>query len=378
MDGVGLPGSAPTSDDLREVFRVYGVRRDGDRLVYVGEPVAPEPEVERAVWPVFREAGYEVSVVDTDTGEPGPTYVLVADPVVLGIDGIPWTNVILLLATIASTLYVGSMWYHVDLASDPASIIEGWPFAVGVITVLGVHELGHYALSRYHGVQASLPYFLPVPTIFGTMGAVIKIRGRIPDRRALFDIGVAGPIAGLIATVVIILIGLHLPPVTAPEGITESDAAVELAIGFPPLLEFLSWLTGQPLQYDDPLTSVNPVVIAGWLGLFITFLNLIPVGQLDGGHVTRAMIGSTQDRIGMVVPVLLFGLGVGLYTVAGVSLHGIAVWFIWGIFATLLAVVGPADPVDDHPLDRRRQLIGIVTLGFGVVCFTPVPIEIVG
>lgn len=372
MEAARLPGDAPTSDDLVESFRVYGIRREGDQVLYIGEPVEDPARLETEVWPIFREAGYEVHAVSGDD-----TWILVAEPVSIGIDGIPWTNVLLLLATIASTLYVGAMWYHIDIASDPAAIVEAWPFAAGVIVVLGCHELGHYALSRYHGVAASLPYFIPVPTIFGTMGAVISIRGRIPDRRALFDIGVAGPIAGLVATVAVVLVGLHLPPVTAPEGIAESEAAVELSIGFPLLLEGLAWIVGEPLTYADPRQSVNPVVIAGWLGLFITFLNLIPVGQLDGGHVTRAMLGSAQERIGRFVPAALFILGIGLY-LWGVSLHAIAVWFVWGVFATVLAAIGPANPVDESPVGRRRQLIGAVTLAVGVLCFTPVPIEIVG
>lgn len=378
METAGPPATAPTGEDLRGVFRVHGVRRDGDRLLYLGEPELPLDRVEGAVWPAFREAGYEVRLTRPDAGTGGDLCVLVAEPVSIGIDGIPWTNVVLLVATIASTLYVGAMWYHIDLLADPLAIVGAWPFAAGVIVVLGVHELGHYALSRYHGVQASLPYFLPVPTIFGTMGAVITIRGRIPDRRALFDIGVAGPIAGLVATVVVTVIGLHLPPVTAPASVVDSDAAVELALGFPPMLEFIAWLAGEPLHFDDPRTSVNPVVIAGWLGMFITFLNLIPVGQLDGGHVTRAMLGPVQARIALAIPFGLFGLGLGLSLWLGVPLHAVGVWLVWGVFAAVLAAVGPAEPVEDGALDRRRQLLGVATLVAGALCFVPVPIELVG
>lgn len=376
MDAAGLPAGAPDSEQLREHFRVYGIRRDGEQLLYFGEPLVPVEQLEAALWQHFREAGYEIRLQRIGPDDDNRTRVIVAEPVSMGLDGIPWTNVLLLLATILSTLYVGTMWYHIDPSSDILSILDAWPFAAGVILVLGVHELGHYLMSRVHGVQASLPYFLPVPTIFGTMGAVIKIRGRIPDRRALFDIGVAGPIAGLVATVLITLVGLHLPPVTVPEGVIGGESTIELAIGFPPLLEFLAWIVDQPLYFDDPRTSVNPVVIAGWLGLFITVLNLIPIGQLDGGHVTRAMLGPIQARIGLIVPVVLFGMALTLYSVFGTPLHAISVWVLWGVFGIILAAVGPADPIDDTQLDRTRVLVGVLTFAIGALCFTPVPIEI--
>lgn len=370
-----LPPDAPTGEDLGGSFDIDGVHLDGDDVIYVGTPADDVADLEATVWPTFREAGYEVQLAPARE-DWGDTRVLVAEPIQLGLGGIPWTNVLLLVATIASTLYVGAMWYHIDLAAEPLSVVEAWPFAAAVIAVLGCHELGHYALSRYHGVAASLPYFIPVPTIFGTMGAVISIRGRIPDRRALFDIGIAGPIAGLIATVAVVLIGLQLPPVAVPEGLADNDGAIELAIGFPPLLEFLAWTVGEPLSYEDPTRSINPVVLGGWLGLFITFLNLIPVGQLDGGHVTRAMLGRRQRRLGQLVPVALVALGVGLYLV-GVPLHAIAVWLVWAVFASVLVRVGPVDPVDDSPIDRRRQALGVATLAVGALCFVPVPIEIV-
>lgn len=376
MDAAGLPDTAPDSDDLSAHFHVYGIRRDGDRLLYFGEPQVPANRLEAAVWETFREAGYEVRLRDADSDDERRTAVLVADPVSLGLDGVPWTNLILFLATVASTLYVGAMWYHIDLQADLLAIVDAWPFAAGVLVVLGVHELGHYLMSRYYGVQASLPYFLPVPTIFGTMGAVISIRGRIPDRRSLFDIGVAGPLAGLVATVVVTIVGLHLPPVSVPQSVVDSEATIELAIGFPPLLEFLAWLVDQPLRYSDPQLSTNPVVLAGWLGMFITFLNLIPVGQLDGGHMVRAMAGELKTYLGVIIPASLFTLSIVLVGVFDVPLHAVTVWVVWGVFATILARVGPADPIDDSELDRKRQLLGLVTLAIGALCFTPVPIEI--
>lgn len=371
------PPIDPSEKVLAERFHVYGVRRDGERLLYFGEPLVETEEVESAVWQTFREAGYEVRLRRQAGPREEVGHVLIAEPTKVGIDGIPWTNIVLFVATLFSTLYVGSLWYYIDISGDPLAMVGAWPFALGVMVVLGVHELGHYAMSRYHGVRASLPYFLPVPTIFGTMGAVIKISGRIPSRRALFDIGIAGPIAGLIATVIVTVIGLHLPPVTAPPSVVDSEGAIQLTLGFPPLLEALALAFDQPLRFDDPATSVNPLVIAGWLGMFITFLNLIPVGQLDGGHVTRAMFGRIQHHVGYIVPVGLFALAGILYLGLAVPLHAIAVWLFWGLFATLLAFVGPATPINDERLDTRRKTIGLMTFAVGVLCFVPIPIEIV-
>lgn len=377
MDSGSVPAAAPSPTQIDATFRVYGVRRDGDRLLYFGTPAVDPDNVEPSLYPDFRAAGYEIELQEQAGATEDVSHVLIASPVDLSMNGIPWTNVILFLATVLSTLYVGSVWYHIDLSSDPWRVVHAWPFAAGVMAVLGIHELGHYVMSRYYGVRASLPYFIPVPTIFGTMGAVIKISGRIPSRKALFDIGVAGPLAGIVAAIVVTIIGLHLPPVTAPSTVVDDPEAIYLSLGYPPLLEFLAWMFDQPLRFADPAVSPNPLIIAGWLGMFITFLNLIPVGQLDGGHITRAMIGPNQRLLGRVIPVALFGLGFVLYLVFSVPLHAVAVWLIWGVFGAVLAAVGPANPIIDTQLDRRRMAIGVVTFVIGVLCFVPVPIELV-
>ncbi|NKE37628.1 site-2 protease family protein [Natronococcus sp. JC468] len=376
-DGTAGGRTAPLDDGpplerIESVFAVYETRREDDQLVYYGDPlVAPEPLM-RELWPIFREGGYDLELTRRH-GE----YALVAEPTSIGIDGVPWTNVFLLLATVGSTLFAGSMWYHIDPFSDPLAMVDAWPFMVAILSVLGIHEMGHYVLSRYHGVDASLPYFIPVPTLIGTMGAVIKMKGRMPDRKALFDIGVAGPLAGLIATVVVTVVGLHLPPVTAPESVVADPNAIRIDLGYPPLLEWLAAVFDRPLYRDDPATSVNPVVIGGWVGMFVTFLNLIPVGQLDGGHILRAMAGRLQETIAALVPGALFGLAAYLYYVGDHSGNTVFVWVFWGIFTAVLASVGPASPIRDERLDPGRFLLGVVTFGLGALCFMPVPVAVV-
>ena len=368
------PEEGPPLDAIASVFRVYEVEVEADsgEIHYYGDPLARAGEIRRELWPVFREQGFELRV-EYRLGE----WMLVAEPIRLENDGIPWTNVALLVATVLTTLWAGAQWYWVeDLFS--AEIVRALPFMLAIMGVLGIHELGHYVMSRYHKVDASLPYFIPVPTFIGTLGAVIKMRGQIPSRKALFDIGVAGPLAGLVATVIVTVIGLYLPPVVVPEGGLTDPNAVQIQLGFPPLLEFLSWATGQPLTYDEPGKSVNPVVIAGWVGMFVTFLNILPVGQLDGGHILRATVGERQESIAALVPGVLFGLAGYLYYFRDVPADAAMIWAFWGVLALVFSYIGPANPIYEVELDRKRKVLAVVTFVLGILCFTPVPIQIVG
>jgi membrane-associated protease RseP (regulator of RpoE activity) len=403
-------GSAdgPPIEEIESVFRVDETVRDGETLYYLGTPLASSKTLERQLWPLFRDAGYKIRLRDREdvdapvgidggsepataadratNGGPLPTagggfpqvaprYVLIAEPRTAGIDGIPWANVAAFLLTVLSTLWVGTQWYYIDV-DGPADLLGAWPFTAAILGVLAVHEFGHYVLIRYHDVDASLPYFIPIPTIIGTMGAVIRMRGRIPSRKALFDIGVAGPLAGLVATVVVTVIGLHLDPITVPERILESEQSTQIVFHYPLLLQGLAALTGQPLAYADPSLSTSPVVFGGWVGMFVTFQNLLPAGQTDGGHITRAMLGPRQETLAAGVPFALFGLAGYLFWIEN-TVYGVGLWVVWGVFTTLLAYSGPATPIHDDPIDRRRLAVGAVTFLLGALCFVPVPFEII-
>jgi membrane-associated protease RseP (regulator of RpoE activity) len=366
------PEDGPPIDRIESVFAVYEVRREEDRLVYYGDPLAHPERVLRELWPAFRERGYDAEL-EQRHGE----YALVAEPTSVGIDGIPWTNLLLLVATVCSTLFAGAFWYQIDPFGDPTAIVRAWPFTAAILGVLGVHEMGHYVMSRYHQVDASLPYFIPVPTLIGTMGAVIKMKGRMPDRKALFDIGVAGPLAGLAATVVVTVVGLHLPPVTVDPAVLQNPDAIRIELGYPPLLELLAAGFDRPLYRSDPTTGVNPVVIGAWVGMFVTFLNLIPVGQLDGGHILRAMAGEFQETIAALVPGALFALAGYLYYVGEYDVNTVFVWVFWGLLTALFASMGPTTPVRDDRLGVGRFVLGVLTFGLGLLCFMPVPVVIV-
>lgn len=378
--------AGPSPESLLPAFRTTDIERtDDNRLIYYGYPQTGARRLEREVWPLFREHGYEVRLETVRDSEPDPITgvevgetrrALVAKPRRIG-SGIPWKNLVMFLATVLTTLYAGTIWYYQPV-DGPLDLLAGWPFATAVLGVLAVHELGHYALSRYHGVDASLPYFIPVPSFIGTFGALISIRGRIPDREALFDIGVSGPLAGLVAAIMVAVIGLHLDPVQVPEHVLESEASVQIELGYPPLLELLAWATGQQLTYESSELVASPVIFGAWVGLFVTFLNLLPVGQLDGGHMVRSMIGDRAETVASSVPAALFGLAAYLLVFADVSYNAPVLWGFWGLVTMALAYVGPATPIFDEPLDRGRIAIGIVTFVLGVLCFTPVPIQIIG
>ncbi len=377
----------PPPEALLPSFHVTDVEETDDgALRYYGQPRTEYRRLEQELWPLFREYGYEVRLdvvedVDEDpiTGVDVPRrrQALVATPRNVGVDGVPWTNVATFVATVLTTLYAGTIWYYQPV-DGPLDLLAGWPFAIAVLGVLGVHELGHYVLSRYHDVEASLPYFIPVPTYIGTFGAVIKMKGRIPNRKALFDIGVAGPLAGLVAAVGVAVVGLHLDPVAVPDDVLQSENAVRIELGYPPLLEFLAWATGERLTYADPEVAASPVIFGAWVGLFVTFLNLIPVGQLDGGHIVRAMLGERARTVAALVPAALFSLAGYLYLFRDVSANAPFLWTFWGLVALGLAYVGPTTPIFDDPLDDKRRALGALTFLLGLLCFTPVPIEILG
>jgi membrane-associated protease RseP (regulator of RpoE activity) len=369
----------PDRTDLAAVFDVYEIRRDGDRILYIGEPVVSGKQLEHELWPLFRERGYEISLhrgyTETNIPLSSGEYVLVAEPWSVGIDGVPWTNVALFVLTVLSTLFAGAFyWYQVPIMEQPLGVLEAWPFVVAIMGVLGIHELGHYVMSRYHDVQASLPYFIPLPTYIGSMGAVIKMRGRIPSRKALFDIGAAGPLAGIAATVVVTAIGLQLDPLPAQEAAAATETGERIEFNTPLLLELIAEATGTADRLENGV--VHPVVFGGWVGMLVTVLNMLPVGQLDGGHILRAVVGERQRTIAAAVPGALFALAGYLLFVRD-GFNSVGIWAMWGVFAVGLAYAGPVTPVEDHALDTKRVVLAVLTFALAALCFTPVPIEIV-
>ena len=282
-------------------------------------------------------------------------------------------HLLLFLATVGTTTLVGSFHYASflsDFGLRPvtlpfgALLARGTWYCVTILLILGAHELGHYFACRYYRVNASLPYFIPAPILLtGTLGAFIRIREPIRTKPMLFDIGVAGPIAGFLIAVPALVVGLDLSRlVPLPE-----DFSGLMSLGEPLLFQWVSWLVWGPIP-DGYSLSLHPMAFAAWFGLLATALNLFPIGQLDGGHISYAAFGSrstlvTLGTVGVTI----------LLTFWSIS------WFVWTILMiVMIVVVGPRHPrtLDEHvPLDRTRRLVALGALLMFVVCFTPAPIE---
>ncbi|MFP4655706.1 MAG: site-2 protease family protein [Methanohalobium sp.] len=341
------------------VFNVYEIRSGHDKnLYFYGTPKFDLKTIYKSLWKLFANKGYQLHI-KSELGE----HIIAASPYVEKKEKVH-INLGLAVATFFTTMFAGATMFGVDFVDNPLQIIKGLPFTIAIMTVLGSHEMGHYMAARWHGMRTSLPYFIPFPTIIGTMGAVIKHRGIIPDRKSLFDVGVSGPLIGLIVSIIVTIIGLTLNPVSQ-----NTQQSFMLELGLPPLFLFLMELTGT-VGY-----TIHPVAFAGWVGMFITLLNLLPAGQLDGGHVLRAMVGDKSRYISSFMPFLL--LGIGLYVNYFLNENG-SIWLVWGLILSFFTMAGHPEPMEDSiDLDKRRLTIGVITFILGLLCFTMVPFTIV-
>lgn len=287
-----------------------------------------------------------------------------------------WVHVMLLGLTVVTTTFVGALHYFsftLGFGAGNATVLPdftsasfylpGFWYSATVLGILGCHEMGHYLACRYYRVDASLPFFLPAPLpLTGTLGAFIRIRQRIPSKIALFDIGLAGPIAGFLVAVPTLLVGLSMSVV---ERLPEKFSGFEL--GEPLLFRAASWLVWGVLP-DGVSINMHPMAFASWFGLLATALNLFPIGQLDGGHVAYAVFGRRASWLTVVMVVLAIGL-----TFVSSS------WMVWTILMiAMLVVMGPHHPptLDDHvAMDGTRLMLAVIGLVMLIVCFTPAPIE---
>ncbi len=292
-----------------------------------------------------------------------------------------WLPLCLLALTVLTTLAVGSrlainyqqvrpaytiqsdlnlysiLMSFAGLLANPAQLLLGIPFSLTLLGILLAHELGHFFTCRYYRIQSSYPYFIPAPTLLGTMGAFLRIESPIVTRRALFDVGLSGPLVGFAIALPVLLFGIASSKVVP---LIHTGGAVEL--GNPPLVLLLEDLFFPGISPAN--IYLHPVARAAWVGLFATAMNLLPVGQLDGGHILYSLF-SRQHRI-VSIGVTLLLLAIGLLP---------GMWFGWTIWGALLLLLGLRHPsvMDPEALGSHRRWMGVLALALLLLCFTPVP-----
>lgn len=292
-----------------------------------------------------------------------------------------WLNIVLFLATVFTVLYIGAGYALADtrlaegISPEETLLLPfrylalGIPFAVTLLSILLAHELSHYFVSRRYGAPTSLPYFIPMPNILGTMGAVIVQRAPMRSRKAIFDIGIAGPLGGLIVAVPLLVLGLTLStvgpiPPNVDMVIQEGNSLLYLGLKY--------IVFRQILPRDGIDVQLHPVAFAAWAGLLVTMINLIPVGQLDGGHISYALLGRWATRLGLiaVAGMILWG---GWLSLRGDQGGGF--WLLWGLLNLFVNRRHPAPLNDAAKLDPKRVAIGVLMALLFVLLFMPSPLK---
>ena len=285
-----------------------------------------------------------------------------------------WVHALLLVLTVASTTIAGALHYasfKSEFSAVPVSVnwtllLNGFWYSGTLLGILGAHEMGHYLFCRRYNVDATLPYFIPMPPGFfltGTLGAVIRIRESFPTRKVLFDIGVAGPIAGFVVLVPALFVGMTMSNV-----VPEPKTGTLLFLGEPLLFKLATHVVFGSVQQGYTV-NIHPMVFAAWFGMLATALNLLPFGQLDGGHITYATLGRWSTPISIATVATAIGM-----TFISAS------WIVMAVMMlVMLLMLGPRHPrvlYEYEPLDSGRNMIAVFALVMFILCFTPVPIQI--
>lgn len=281
-----------------------------------------------------------------------------------------WVNVLLLCITLVTTVLAGSflwMGYSGDESgayfTSESLLMGALTFALPLMAVLGIHEMGHYFMAKRHGVPASLPFFIPAPPPplmfpLGTFGAFISIRSPIPNRKTLFDLGIGGPIAGFIATIPIAILGLMLTNSGARPLPEETGGLISLAM--PVIYEIIGAFVPITGEY-----ALHPTAVAGWVGFLVTAINLLPAGSLDGGHIARAALGANAKYISWIAVIILFVVGAIFYIG----------WMFFGLIILFLGMEHSPPLNDITPISNRRKIVGIAMAGILIISFALIPIQ---
>ena len=369
-NGVALDRIGVIEDLLRrnveDVFRVERQEVRGATYGWGGTLLVEPARALSLIEARFKPFGYTPFL-----GQQGDMAWIRAVPLAeVGERGRSSVNLVLFVLTVLSTLAAGCLvtgsfpFVTFNPFRQPAALLAGLPFSATLLAILGTHEFGHYFTARYYGASVSLPFFIPAPPpifLFGTMGAVIRMRSPARDRNSLFDIAVAGPLAGLVVAVPALLLGLSWSRIgmVLPQG-------AGLTFGDSLLMQALTWIVFGPIPNGMDV-FVHPVALAGWVGLFVTALNLFPVGQLDGGRIAYALFGPWHRQVSIATFVGLMLLG---------AVFRSANWIVFAGLVLLLMGFHHPPPLDDlTPLSPRRYVLGVFCLILLVLLIPPVPIS---
>ena len=373
-----------------------GKKEDKWQLKYVGTLKNPDDSESTFDQIENKVKNYKFSALLTE--ENNKHVLFLVDEIPTGKKPNPRTNLILFILTLISVLVTGGIFSSQTLPEELnfQAIIQiiqnGWPFAISILAILGAHEMGHYIAGKRHGVNVTLPYFIPLPIIspFGTMGAFINMKSIPKNKKQLFDIAIAGPISGIIIAIPIIILGLSLSqvemlPTQIPENSglqMEGNSLLYLGLkylvfgellpqpqsysGMHPVIYWLRYFfTGQPFPFGGYDVMIHPVAWAGWAGILVTALNLIPIGQLDGGHVLTSVFGRKARR---VTPIFLVLMGLLGFAWSG--------WWFWAFILIFLGQI-PSQMKDSvTKLDPFRKKLSVFMLILFILVFTPVPLVI--
>ena len=353
---------------VRSVLAVTGHEVHGDAVLFEGRlktsPEAALAELREVfapdrLTPLLREAtGAEVRLALFPE-----TKGLVQQPIV--VEKPKWrVHLLLFLLTLLMTTWAGALHAGVNLLQEPGRIAVGFPYSLGLMLILGAHELGHYFTARRHGIWVTPPYFIPAPFALGTFGAFIRIKSLSPDRRATFDVAVAGPLAGLVFAIPALLIGLRQSRIVI-ESASPEIVHTGMQIGSSFLMAIMAKLALGASTLEGHQLILHPLAFAGWLGLLVTALNLLPIGQLDGGHIAHAMFGARRGHA-ISVGGLMTLFALALFVWPGLMMWALVVWFIAGD--------RDAPPLNDvTPLNTGRRVLGWLVFVILAAILIPVP-----
>jgi membrane-associated protease RseP (regulator of RpoE activity) len=323
---------------LDDLWLLDTVQAAPSAIVLAGEVRVPIPDFEVTANGRLLAAGFSGAVIEQAATVTSPWRVMITVPIARAAEGVPWLNIALFCATVATTILMG-----------------GPAFAFWFLTILIFHEFGHFIFARIRDIDASWPYFIPAPNILGTFGAFIRLRSPIRDRVGLFDMAVAGPIAGFVIAVIALAVGLAHSSVVPPT--TEGG----FYLGESLLFKFMSAVFFPGVSSDQNIL-LHPIAFAGWAGLLVTMFNLLPMGQLDGGHIAYAIFKKGQRWLALV-------------TMAGLA--AVSYWWPWWLMWVAIGLfMRPEHPPTLHdttPVGRGRVILGVLALLIFVLCFTPVP-----